>query len=318
MRITFLGNFRVDFTSESHHAKSLEALGHEVVRLQEPEVPGQDVLHHALNSDALVWVHTHGWMTPGLPMREVLKSLRRQRVPTLTYHLDLWFGIQRQRDMQTDDYWHIQHFFTVDKLMAQWLTDCTDVEGHYIQAGVFGRECYMSSPSPSVGRLGNDVIFVGSKRYHPEWQYRPQLIDWLQRTYGNKFGHYGHDGLGVYRGGDLNQLYADSSVVVGDSLCIDFKYPHYWSDRVYETLGRGGFMIHPYIRGLEEHFEDGVHLRFYEFGNWDQLRDLIDYYLIHEDEREHIRRAGHEHVRNNHTYIHRWEEILRTIGLDND
>ena len=34
-QIVFLGNFNVDYSSESHHAKTLEKLGHTVIRLQE-------------------------------------------------------------------------------------------------------------------------------------------------------------------------------------------------------------------------------------------------------------------------------------------
>lgn len=44
MRIVFLGNFRVDFCSEVHHAKSLESMGHEVVRLQETVATKEQLL----------------------------------------------------------------------------------------------------------------------------------------------------------------------------------------------------------------------------------------------------------------------------------
>ena len=158
-----------------------------------------------------------------------------------------------------------------------------------------------------------DVIFVGSRGYHPEWSYRPKLIDWLRATYGERFKHFGGDGLGVVREEKLNQLYADSKVAVGDSLCINFDYPYYWSDRVYETLGRGGFMIHPYIQGMGDHFENGKHLVFYDFNNFEQLKGLIDYYLEHPEEREAIRLAGHEHVKANHTYKNRWQHIIEVV-----
>lgn len=311
MRIAFLGNFGVDFSSESHHMRSLRALGVEVVPLQEAQTTGQQVLEEAEKSDAFVWVHTHGWGTSGVPMSCVLESLRDSGIPTLTYHLDLWLGLGRQKDMRSDDYWEIGHFFTVDRQMADWLNENTSVAGHYLQPGVFGEECVRAAPTGEQ----KDVIFVGSRGYHPEWAYRPQLLDWLADTYGGRFSHYGGDGLGVVRGLPLNQLYANTKVVVGDSLCLGFNYPSYWSDRVYETTGRGGFIIHPYVQGMEDHFEDGKHLRFYEFGNFDELRLLIDYYLEHDDEREEIREAGFQHTRDNHTYTHRWDSILQEVRL---
>lgn len=320
MKIIFLGNFGVDYSSENHHKRSLESLGHQVVPLQESIVSSDLVLVEAVQADMFVWVHTHGWETPGvISMAGVLDTLKKLKIPSVTYHLDLWFGLQRQKDLDQDPvYRHIEHFFTVDKQMADWFNKETDVKGHYLHAGVFDQECYMAMPvtprPPQYDRL-YDVIFVGSKGYHPEWPYRPRLIKELEFHYGRRFMHVGGDGtrMKTTRGDALNQLYANTKVVVGDSLCIDFKYPEYWSDRVYETLGRGGFMIHPWIKGMDDDFEDGKHLVFYKFGDFDDLFKKIDYYNEHPDEREKIRKAGHEHVKKNHTYKNRWEEIIKEV-----
>ena len=304
-----LGNFKVDYSSETHHAWALEALGHQVVRLQEPRATAGQILAEALKSDVFVWVHTHGWNTAGI--EDVLTQLRGERIPVVAYHLDLYMGLQRWRTYEQDPYMRqIDHFFTVDRLMADWLNQNTPVRGHYITAAVHGPECTLAErPSP----LGNDVVFVGSRGYHPEWPYRRELVDWLGTTYGPRFTHIGGDGVGVVRGEALNRLYGSSQVVVGDSLCLNFDYPDYWSDRVFETLGRGGFMIHPYIKGMERVFEDREHLVFYDFGDFDQLKKLVDYYLEHDAEREQIRLAGHEHVKANHTYTARWKTILDTV-----
>lgn len=316
MKITFVGNFSVDYSSENHHKKSLESLGHEVIPLQEGRATGEEILATAKDSDLMVFIHTHNVVTPGMTLASVLKELKNLGVPTMTYHLDLWFGIERQKDLEQDEFYkHIGHFFTVDKLMADWFNENTEVKGHYLHAGVFDQECYMAKYMPD-GEYYTDVAFVGSKGYHPEWQWRPQLIDWLARTYGGNFVHVGGDGqTGTIRGHKLNQMYANSKVSVGDSLCLNFNYPYYWSDRVYETLGRGGFMIHPFIEGMQEDFEDGKHLVFFKFGDFDDLKSKIDYYLEHDDEREAIRKAGHEHVKDNHTYKNRWQTILKELGL---
>lgn len=315
MIIVFVGNFHVDYSSETHHKKSLEALGHTVIPMQEGQVSTNQIFEEARKADMLVWIHTHGWVTKPLKLTvsDVFVRLKELGVPTITYHLDLWFGIQRQKDLEEDPFYkQIGHFFTVDKLMADWFNENTDVKGHYLQAGVFDQECYYDPETLKT----ESVIFVGSKGYHPEWPYRPQLIDWLRETYGKSFTHVSGDGdTGTIRGAQLNNLYAHTKVAVGDTLCINFDYPYYWSDRVYETLGRGGFIIHPYIKGMEEHFEDGEHLVFYEYGDFDQLKMLIDFYLENDVERERIRKAGHEHVKANHTYKNRWETILQTLEL---
>ena len=311
-KIVFLGNFRVDYTSESHHAKSIEALGHSVTRLQETEAKSEDILSKALESDLFIWIHTHGWDTPGLlGMTDVLNTLKKNNIITMTYHLDLWFGLQRQKDLESYPvYKEIGHFFTVDSKMADWFNKKTKVKGHYLPAGVFGEEATYKPKKPD-----RDLIFVGSSKYHPEWPYRPMLIKWLNKSYRGSFEHIGIGGSPSVRGKDLNELYASTKVVVGDTLCINFDYPDYWSDRIYETLGRGGFLIHPYIKGIEKEFTDKEHLVFYEYNNFDQLEDLISYYLSHDEEREKIRLAGHDLVKNKYTYKHRWAHILKELGL---
>lgn len=318
MIITFVGNFDISYTSETHHANTLESLGHTVYRLREGKTSADVILLNAEQSDLLIWVHTHGWKTPVsnrgiLTASRVLELLKEKGIPTMTYHLDLWLGIDRQKDLEQDDFYKtIGHFFTVDKLMADWFNEKTDVKGHYLQAGVYEPECYYDPDTLKT----EQVIFVGSRGYHSEWSYRPELIDWLKNTYGKSFTHVGGDGdTGVLRGAELNNMYAHTKIAVGDSLCINFDYPHYWSDRIYETLGRGGFMIHPYIKGMEEHFEDGKHLVFYKFGDFADLKTKIDYYLEHDDEREAIRLAGHEHVKKNHTYTIRWQTIIKELAL---
>jgi hypothetical protein len=310
--IVFLGNFRVDYTSESHHAKSLEELGHNVIRMQESEARSEDILSACVNSDLFIWIHTHGWETQGkITMEKVLETLKTLSIPSMTYHLDLWFGLKREKDLESFPvYKMIDHFFTVDKKMSEWFNENTKVKGHYLPAGVFGPECIVQDVTKK-----HDVIFVGSRKYHDEWTYRPKLIDWLDRSYGNRFEQYGSGGVKSVRGMHLNKLYWSTKVVVGDTLCIDFKYPDYWSDRIYETLGRGGFLIHPYIKGLENEFKDKEHVVFYEYNNFEQLKELIDYYIKHDDEREKIRLAGHKLVKENYTYKHRWQQILEDLGI---
>lgn len=314
MKIAFLGNFGVDFSSESHHAKSLEALGHQVVRMQENEMPWPFIEKSAEGCDMFVWVHTHGWKNPQEEyMPGIIQKLKDRGVPIVAYHLDLWFGIARQADLEGDPYYRLlDHFFTCDKLMAEWFTENTDVKGHYLPAGVFGEECVALEP---LQEPLNDVIFVGSKGYHPEWPWRPQLINWLAETYGDRFQHFGGDGKGVVRGMALNQLYANTKVVVGDSLVIGFDYPWYWSDRVYETIGRGGFLLMPEIKGLVPGEFTSEELETFKFGDFADLKKKIDFYIKNDLYRNVMRQRAFTQVKNNYTYKHRWQTILTEVGL---
>ena len=305
------------YSSENHHVKSLESLGHTVEKMQERVANSQDILEKAMNSDLFVWVHTHGWKTPGsLSMIDVLKQLKTNGKTTMTYHLDLWFGIEREKDLKRDEFYtNIGHFFATDKLMCDWFNENTDVKGHFLPAGVYDKECYIHQDYNTYD-FENDIIFVGSKGYHHEHKYRPELIDFLRKTYGKRFLHVGGDGdTGTVRGDALNRIYAKSKIAIGDSLNINFNYPYYTSDRLFESTGRGGFTIYPRIKGLENYFQDGNEIVFYEHGNLEDLKTKIDKYLLDGLSREQIRISGHERAKNEHTYVHRWSTILETLNI---
>jgi hypothetical protein len=313
MRVILLGNHRISYTSETHHKKSLESLGHSVIAMQETEVTSQAVYELARHSDMFVWIRTHGWNTPGIySMSEVLDKLKKAGVPTVAYHLDLYMPIpDRWEQYKNSDYMNnLQYFFTTDKQMAEWLSENTTTKGVYLPAGVYHAEAEMIG-SP----INHEVIFTGSKNYHEIWPYRPQLVDWLEKTYMDRFTLYGNDGVRVVRGLELNQLYGSTKVVIGDTLSPDFDYPDQFSDRLFEVAGRGGFQIFPYIKGLEDHFEIDKEIVTYDFGNFDQLKEKIDYYIEHDDEREAIRLAGHQRAKKDHTYVERWRAIIKEVGL---
>lgn len=307
MRVCLLGNYSVDFTSENHWAKSIESIGHSVVRLQETVVTTDIIQREALASDVFVWVHTHGVQIKG-DMKAVLRELKKAKIPTVAYHLDLYMGLNRWKEYEHDPYLNgLEYFFTVDKHMADWLNKNTKTKGIYLPAGVFDRECVML-PQQAVRY---DIIFTGSKKYHSEHPFRPQLIDFLYKTYGNRFIHIGNDGeVNQRRGLGLNQIYRNAKIVVGDTLQVNFDYPYYYSDRLFEVPGRGGFLIFPDIKGVEECYEDGKEIVLYKHGDLQDLRQKIDYYLSHTQEREAIRFLGFDRTKKDHTYINRWKFIL--------
>lgn len=282
------------------------------MRLQEGAAGAPEIEYEAVRADVFVWIKTHGWDTPGI--EKALAGIRAVRVPIIAFHLDLYLPLpERWARYRNDPYMQmIDHFFTVDRLMADWLDTNTPVRGHYLPAAVYDPEAYIANSSG----FKYDVVFVGSKGYHREWDYRPKLIDWLRETYGKRFTHVGGDGdTGTVRGAALNQLYADTKVVVGDTLCPNFDYQDYFSDRLFEAPGRGAFQVFPRIRGIERHFTDGENIVLYEFGDFGGLKKKIDYYLARDTERERIRRNGWETVKLNETYTQRWQQILKTLEL---
>jgi hypothetical protein len=228
-------------------------------------------------------------------------------IPTVSYHLDLYVGLQRNGGIGSDPFWNTEYVFTADgDPESQKYFESLGINHYWLPPAVYEPECTLEDVPKT-----KELIFVGSYGYHPEYPYRPQLIDWLKSEYAGRFEHWGSEGMGHVRGAELNLLYASTKVVVGDSLLLP-DHINYWSDRVPETLGRGGFLIHPKIKGMP--YKDAVHLRYYEHGNFKQLKYLIDHYLKADEEREKIRKQGHEYVKKNLPYTNLLLEMLSVVG----
>jgi hypothetical protein len=306
MRIAYCGNFRKPWCTEVHVSASFEALGHEMVRLQEHDHAAEPLamFEQMVDCDLVLYTKTVGINpTDGL---ELWRRLETAGVPTVSYHLDLYVGLDREAQLDYEPFWRTSVVFSADG-GSQDAMAAHGVDHEWLRAGVYRPECVNGTASPKHQRIS--VGFVGSHRwYHAEWPYRMQLVRWLRSTYRGRAGIY-PQGPAV-RGQDLNDLYASVPVFVGDSACLGFTHERYWSDRVYETLGRGGFLIHPRIVGLDDEFVDGEHLRLYTFGDFRELRHLIDHYVRHPDEGREIAAAGQRFVRDNCTYEHRCAEML--------
>jgi spore maturation protein CgeB len=104
------------------------------------------------------------------------------------------------------------------------------------------------------------------------------------------------------RGTALNYLYAKTKVVVGDSVIS----PNYWSNRVVETLGRGGFLIHKEVEGIKEEYPYLV-----TYTDYGDLKAKITYYLAHDDERMEIIKKNYEWVLNNYTCDKKCAELIK-------
>lgn len=308
IRVMFLGNFRPPHSTENDLLWTLRDMGFSVTARQEDEATTDEMLTWADNIDVFLYVHTHGWVTNGsFPVRELIRKFQRRGIKTVGYHLDYWYGLKRAADVGRDDFWACEYMFLPDgdKRSVEWFKSL-GINMTYLPPAVVKRDCYLAEP---IDSLKTDVLFVGSKHYHPEWPYRQELLIWLEMTYRDRFKHYGGDGIRSVRGAELNQLYASAKVVVGDTLCLNFDHEYYWSDRLYETRGRGGFLIHPYIVGIDNMVTT------YKYRDFDGLKSTIDHYLYNEKEREQKRLLNHEYVKENHTYHNRLKIVFNTIGL---
>ena len=80
------------------------------------------------------------------------------------------------------------------------------------------------------------------------------------------------------------------------------------SQRIFDVLASGGFLITNYQSEIPEIFEDGKDLVMYSDMN--QLKDLCSYYLEHEEERVSIAQNGFNKVKELHNYDIRMFQII--------
>lgn len=309
MKVAQIGNFGAEHSTENELRKALGLCDHDVDCLQENEPGVFPRLAQVVGDyDLVLWTRT-GWHPP-VPADEqwaMLTAAAAAGVPTVGYHLDRWWGLHREHQVHEEPFFRCSLVVTADGGHDKQFA-AAGVNHHWLPPGVSALECEPGTPRPEYQ---GDVAFVGSWRpgYHTEWTHRPQLVRHLNK-WGCRF--WPAKGKPAIRGEALRDLYASTKVLIGDS-CLVGDATRYWSDRIPETLGRGGFLIHPYVEGIEEHFTDGKHLRLWPVGDWAELDRLIAYYLTHDDERRDIAAAGRAHVLEHHTYTVRMGQVAALL-----
>lgn len=312
--VTFaqVGNFEPDHSTENELRKAIGLAGHDVETFQENK-PGvfRDLEARIGEFDVVLWTRT-GW-DPPVPHDQqfaMLAAAAHNGVPTVGYHLDRWFGLHREGQVSTEPFFRVQHLFTADGGHDDRFARL-GVHHRWLPPGVSEVECIGGTPRPEYE---SDLVFVGSWQpgYHREWKHRPQLVRFLRREFGDRTAFWPKPGEHAVRGEPLRDLYASVKIAVGDS-CLSGGATRYWSDRIPETMGRGAFLIHPWVEGIDEHFTPGLHLITWHPNDWDDLRSKLGRFLADDEGREQVAAAGRAHVLAHHTYTVRIRQILEMV-----
>lgn len=330
MRIVYQGNYLHQHCTEVHVARELERLGHDVVRFQEdPTGVGArnfrgiaDRLMYLTGAvgtepkaDLFLWTRTWG-MPP--EATHLWRALESYGIKTASYHLDLYWGLEREARMDKDPFWTTQYVFTPDgdPVSAKKFAEA-GINHHFMPPAVVSDECVAGVYR---AEMDHDVVFTGSGcgRYHDvEYPFRCELLAWLRATYGDRFCHYGLNGdRETVRNQQLNDLFASAKVVVGDSLSLP-GHQRYTSDRLFETTGRGGMLLYPRTSATEfletDLGYDGTKLWWYYPDDLGQLQRSIEYLLDADGMRDLIRKSGQAFTRTHHTYKHRLEIAMNVM-----
>lgn len=278
-------------------------MGYEVTCVQINETSAEKYLAMANSGRYDLLLTGKGWIQ-GTPA-EYDAVYKKVVIPKVCWFFDLVFGIKRQFLINT---WppltQADLVFTTDG-GHQAEFEARGVNHVCLRQGVFQDEAVLGEKHEA-----EDVIFIGtnSHRQDFDWEHRDKLLNFLKTTYKKRFKWYGKtDGV---RGKELNNLLASAKIVVGCSVYS----PYYWSNRLYDVIGRGGFLMFPLIDGIEKEFTPYKHFVPYTYYDFEGLKTKIDYFLKHDKEREAIKLSGFEHAKKYHTYLLRCEKLMEIVN----
>lgn len=318
-RVAYIGNHKPEYGTESQVAYALEQIGCTVERIQQEDAY-QDFTGTAnrlrQSPPALcLYTRTHNRTAFDAAGRTFFASLESEGIITATLHLDAFVGLKREHFIFDEDpMFTVQHVFTADGSpeCAQAMVE-HGFNHHWMPPGLDER---VLERTPGDAPRAPELVFVGTRHgYHDEHRWRPQLFDTMERRYGDRFCWYGNGSpRGTLRGPDLDGLYASPHhVIVGDS-CFAGARRAYFSDRLVETLGRSGLLLHPDLHGCM--YEDGQHYLAYE-PTADGLCETVERALaMSVEERMLIKTEARALVASRDLWRHRMGDLLATVGLD--
>ncbi|MCL5667332.1 MAG: glycosyltransferase [Patescibacteria group bacterium] len=303
-KILYIGSFQ-RLWDEEGIAQALEAAGCKVFRMEENSFKfsvAKDLLDLE-KPDLVMWAKLK--IDPRIRYF-FLQHLEQLNFTTACYLPDLYWGLTRQwKAQRKEPPFRCTYAFTPDGGHDQDWKE-SGIRHFTIRQGIAKDFCYLAKPEK---KYSFDVVFVGSM--NGEYPYRQRLIEWLRKEYPGKFKWIGKGEEQEIRGHELNKLYASCKVVIGESVYS----PFYWSNRIYETIGRGGFIIHPTVPGLDSEYEPYKHFVPYFHNDFDGLKEKINYFLTHETKRKKIALAGFEHTKTHHTLDYRIKQLLDVLRL---
>ena len=166
---------------------------------------------------------------------------------------------------------------------------------------------------PESGGPRHDLLFVGNSR-----KTRRRILDDLLPT-SHDMAVYGRDwtpdllDTRYVRGElipnrDLHRYYAAADIVLNDHW-DDMRQHRFFSNRLYDALASGAFVISDHVEGIKEQFDGGV----VTYRSRDDLHTKIGHYLSNPDARREVAARGHAAVLARHTFGARVRELLAIV-----
>jgi len=179
-----------------------------------------------------------------------------------------------------------------------------DALGHEVEWMQHAATIFIEPKEMQAGQ----ITFIGNfYDQFPGGDERNKLCVELLRNYGSKFDSFGSWGSG--RGSVIYDstpgIYSNSYISISANIFNDID--GYWSNRPYDILAAGSCCLMRYVPGIELHFKNMEHCVYY-FSN-DEAIEKIAWLIANPDYRNKIAKAGYLHVKENHTFLNRVNQL---------
>lgn len=325
MRIGYIGKFERIY-DEQGIALSLEKLGVEVIRLELDNFRNNfNQILEIIKTSKLDYLMSPKWPLPNL--NYLFTFCKENNIKTISYHPDGFYnyteGISLHSIENNDEFLGSRHdsligpnknliykadyVFTPEGYAHQTYKEM-GINHFILRQGIYNSCCYRGIPIYKP----YDILFVGNDQ-GPYHSYRKELTTFLKKEYGDRFLHIGRGNEHEVRMDNLNDLIASSKVIIGESI----QHSNYWSNRIYETIGRGGFCLHAYHEGIENEYSIGEHFDvYYREKGFDQIKEKIDFWVKNDSLREKVANSGMIFTQKHHTLFNRALQLITILNKD--
>ena len=221
----------------------------------------------------------------------------------------IMWNISHPADVSVDEYELYNYIFFASEHMQNMYKDKITVPSGVLQ------QCTDPDVMKSVenGEKTYELLFVGNSRH----VFRRILKDLLPTNYKlTVYGrHWEEFPVQEYVVNDyidnnvVGQAYHDAKILLNDHW-DDMREYGIISNRIFDALSSGAFVISDDVPGLDELLDGSV----VTYKSPEDLKEKIDYYMNHGEERNAKALAGQKIVLGKHTFANRVEEIINVIN----
>ncbi|HVM77094.1 MAG TPA: glycosyltransferase [Candidatus Paceibacterota bacterium] len=250
------------------------------------------------------------WTPPSI---ETLKILKENKDIVLS----LWLGEAPIREpLWPATFPHFDHFIYVDEEWYPILAPDVQKKSAYIPLASTPEKFFPIKPEEKNDKFKCDIAFVG---YYLDERAEVLSVvkDYDLHIYGyrwengfEKFPWLKEKWKGPLSNEDANQAFNGAKIEIGRALSF-VKFGHVVTQRVFDISLAGNFQLSGYAPSLEKMFGDSIPM----FNDAKELKEKVDYYLAHPEERERLAKKAHEICLREHTYAHRVQELIKVLGI---